>query len=132
MDKQLRSGWWGLYALLPVTLMLLYAAHMVRVSETLHQILLAAIAIVIAGLALSWIEKHQDLISSEGIDAVAEQDSLGAMGIPAGRLVPSLTARQASYRESCWPGGEMNPTQPAALQSAIRRTCVSRCDTAPR
>ena len=112
MKRSKRESWWGLYALIPVTAMLLYVSYRVRVGATLHAILLVAVAVVVAVLTLLWLGKHADLVASEGVDAQAEEDSLASAGITPGRLAPSLTARQAHYRRIMVAGRLTNPKTP--------------------
>jgi hypothetical protein len=99
MKRGRRGSWWGLYALIPVTALLLVLADKVRVGEPLHQILLIAVVVVVAVLALLWSERHADLLGSEGVDAQAEASELAETGIASGRFLPSITARQAHYRQ---------------------------------
>ena len=103
MKRTKKGSWWGLYALIPITVTLLYLAHRARVEQSVHVILLVAIVIGVPALALLWSEKHADLMGSEGVDARAEEESLVAAGITAGRFAPSLTARQAHYRRMMLP-----------------------------
>ncbi len=98
MDRKIRSPWWGLFALVPIAAALLYLAAEVKVGETLRQVLLIAIVVIVALLALFWSEKHADLMGSDGVDARAEQQDLAERGCTREGLNPSLTGRQAAYR----------------------------------
>ena len=98
MKRNTRGSWWGLYALVPISVALLYVSAKVKAGETVHMILLLAVAVAVPILALLWSESHADLMGSEGVDARAERDSLDASGVDTGRLAPSLTTRQAHYR----------------------------------
>jgi hypothetical protein len=89
--------------------MLLYLVHRARVGETVQDILLAAVVICVLVLALLWSEKHADLMGSEGVNALAEEESLTGAGITDGRLAPSLTARQAHYRRIMLAEAQMDP-----------------------
>lgn len=92
------ASWWGLYALIPLTALLLVLAARVKMGEAVHQMLLVAIVVVVAVLAFAWSEQHADLMGSEGVDADAEASELTTAGIEPGRFAPSLTTRQAHYR----------------------------------
>ncbi len=94
-----RGSWRGLYALIPLTAILLLLAARLKVGASLHQLLLVAIVVVIAVLALLWSEGNADLLGSEGVDADAEASELGAAGIEPGRFAPSITTSQAHYRQ---------------------------------
>ncbi len=98
MKQSKGRSWLGLYALIPVTTGLLYAAFSARVAPALHVAMLIAIVVVVPLLALGWSERHADLLGAEGVNARAEEDALKAAGIRAGRFAPSQTARQAQYR----------------------------------
>jgi hypothetical protein len=98
MKRSTRGSWWGLYALVPISVALLYVAATVKAGETVHLILLSAVSVAVPILGLLWSERHADLMGSEGVDARAEEESLAATGVETRRLAPSLTARQAHYR----------------------------------
>ncbi len=99
MRQSKRGSWWGLYALIPLTAILLVLAARAKMGEPLHRILLLAIVLAVAALAFLWSEQHADLIGSQGVDAEAEESQLGSAGIEAGRFAPSLTPLQAHYRQ---------------------------------
>ncbi len=94
-----RGSWRGLYALIPLTAILLLLAARLKLRGPLHQILLVGVVLVVAVLAFLWSEGHADLMGSEGADAEAETSELSAAGIEPGRFAPSITALQAHYRQ---------------------------------
>ncbi len=94
-----RGSWRGLYALIPLTAILLFLAARLKLRAPLHQILLIAVVVAVAVLAWLWSEGHADLLGSEGVDAEAEASELRAAGIEPRRFAPSITALQAHYRQ---------------------------------
>jgi hypothetical protein len=100
MKRRKSPRWWGLYIVAPVSLGLLFVAdgapgH----GETWHTVVSIGVAVLACGLAWLWSERNADLVGSQGVDAQAEEKVLSERGIRPGRLAPSLTARQAHYRE---------------------------------
>jgi hypothetical protein len=99
MRRKEAKTWWGLYALVPIAGALLYIVARVHTGETLHLILVAAVAVGAAIFALRWTEGHADLMGSQGVDARAEEDALADAGIEPGRFAPSVNLQQAHYRQ---------------------------------
>ena len=66
-----RFRWWGLYALIPLMIGLMVLDDVVPMTETGHLVLLAAIALVICGLALAWIERNARFIETDGLDGLS-------------------------------------------------------------
>jgi hypothetical protein len=94
-----KHSWWGLYLFAAVIAALLYADSRARLSPAIHTLVLIAIIVGAASLAWSWSESHADLLGSQGIDAKAEAYALADQGVDTHDLAPSLTARQAGYRQ---------------------------------
>jgi len=100
MKRRKSSGWWGLYILVPVTLgLLLLADRAPGHGDTWHTLVTIGIVLLACGLAWLWSERNADLVGAQGVDAQAEGKSLSERGIRPGSLAPSLTARQAHYRQ---------------------------------
>lgn len=70
MRKLRRLRWWGLFALIPLTVALMVFDYAVPFSEMWRLVLLAAIVMVICVLAVAWAESNFDLIQREGADAL--------------------------------------------------------------
>lgn len=90
MRKHRSLRWCGLFALVPLAIGLIVLDDDARLSETWHLVVLAAIALLICGLALSWSESNSELMEREGVDAlITYRPFLGAAGTsdatPAGR-----------------------------------------------
>jgi hypothetical protein len=70
MRRFRRFGWWGLFALLPLTVALMVFDDEAPLSEMWRLILLAAIVLVICVLAVAWAERNSRLMEREGADAL--------------------------------------------------------------
>ena len=70
MRKFRRLRWWGLFALMPLTVALIVLDDEAPFSETWHLVLLAAIVVVICVLAVAWAERNAELMEREGADAL--------------------------------------------------------------
>ncbi len=99
MLRKPRMGWGGLYLLGVLAGLLLYGIAKAPVGTVWHTLALIVLIVAACGLALRWSEGHADLMGSQGVDAQAEEQALQMNGIEPGRLAPSLTARQARYRQ---------------------------------
>ena len=100
MKRRKSPRWWGLYIVAPVALgLLLVADGATGHGETWHTLVSIGIAVLACGLAWLWSERNADLVGAQGVDAQAEGKSLSERGIRPGSLAPSLTARQAHYRQ---------------------------------
>jgi membrane-anchored protein YejM (alkaline phosphatase superfamily) len=62
MGKLRLSKWWGLYALLPLLIALIVIDDDAAMSGTWHLIFLAGIVVAICALALSWANRHPQLL----------------------------------------------------------------------
>ncbi len=71
MRTSRKFRWWGLYALIPLMIGLIALDDDMPMSETRHLVLLAAIAAVICGLALAWIERNARLVETDGLDGLS-------------------------------------------------------------
>jgi hypothetical protein len=100
MKRRKTPGWWGLYVIAPVALGLLLLANRAQwLGEGGHTAVTIGIVLLACGLAWLWSEKHDELMGAQGIDAQAEEQALSERGIRPGSLAPSITARQANYRQ---------------------------------
>jgi len=70
MRKFRRPRWWGLYALIPLTVALLVLDDEAPFSEVWRLVLLAGIVLVICVLAVAWAERNFGLMEREGADAL--------------------------------------------------------------
>jgi hypothetical protein len=95
MRRIKRESWWGLYGLVPLTVLLLCLAYLAKASQGLQNVLIGAIAVLISILALLWSERHADLMHSNGVDSLTGEHALRAVRITNPRLAPSLTAGRA-------------------------------------
>lgn len=84
MRKFRSLRWWGLFALIPLTVALMVLDDEALFSETWHLVLLAAIAVAICVLAVAWAERNSGLMEREGADALVSYrplpGTLEAMG----------------------------------------------------
>lgn len=62
--------WWGLSALIPLTVVLIMLDVNAAMTETGHMILLAGVVVLICTLALRWVERHPGLEERDGADAL--------------------------------------------------------------
>ena len=85
MGKLRLSKWWGLYALLPLMVALMVIDDDAAMSQTWHLILMAAIAVAVCVLALSWIDRHPRLVERGGAGLTGCGD-----GAPATRVARRL------------------------------------------
>ncbi len=99
MKSRRQRPWSGLYLLGLAIGALLYLDARVHLGPTAHTVALIAIIVGAVGLAWRWSESHPDLVGSQGADAQAEAQALAAMGIDPDSVAPSMTARQAQYRQ---------------------------------
>jgi hypothetical protein len=70
MRKVRRLGWWGLFALMPLTVVLIVLDYKAPLSGTWHLVLLAATVAAICVLAIAWAERNPELMEREGADAL--------------------------------------------------------------
>jgi hypothetical protein len=70
MRRFRRFRWWGFFALVPLTVVLMVLDDDAPMSETWHYLLLAAIVVAVCVLALAWTERNPELIEREGADAL--------------------------------------------------------------
>jgi hypothetical protein len=73
MSKLRLSKWWGLYALIPVMIVLMVIDVDAAMSQTWHLILLAGIVYGVSALALSWVDRNLRLVERAGL-GVKESD----------------------------------------------------------
>jgi hypothetical protein len=100
MKRRKSSGWWSLYIIAPAALGLLILANRMQwLGEAGDTLVMLGTVLLACGLAWLWSEKHADLLGSQGADAQAEAQALSERGIPPGSLAPSISARQAHYRQ---------------------------------
>lgn len=69
MRRLRRYRWLGLYALLPLTVVLLALEHVAALSPREHAVVLMAIVLVIAVLANRWMMHHAGVVERDGVDA---------------------------------------------------------------
>jgi hypothetical protein len=62
--------WWGLFALMPLTVVLIVLDDEAPLSQTWRLILLGGIAVVICALALRWVERNPELVERAGADSL--------------------------------------------------------------
>jgi hypothetical protein len=70
MGKLRRFRWWGLFALMPLTVALIVFDDEAPLSGTWHLVLLAAIVVATCVLAIAWAERNAELVEREGADAL--------------------------------------------------------------
>lgn len=70
MRTFLRFKWWGLFALIPLTSVLIVLDDAVPFSETWHYVLLGVIVVLVCVLALRWAERNSELMETQGADAL--------------------------------------------------------------
>jgi hypothetical protein len=85
MGKLRLSEWLGLYALLPLMIVLMVIDDNADMSQTWHLILLMGIAVSICALALSWVNGHPLLVERGGAGLTDSGD-----GAPAPRVTRRL------------------------------------------
>jgi hypothetical protein len=69
--RKLRSlRWWGLFALIPLTVVLMALDDEAPFSEVWRLVLLGGIVVVICVLAVAWAERNPELMEREGVDAL--------------------------------------------------------------
>jgi hypothetical protein len=66
MGKQRFFKWWGLYALVPLTIALMVIDFDGAMAQTWHLILLAGIVCVVCALAISWVDRNPWLVERGG------------------------------------------------------------------
>ena len=66
MGKPHLSKWWGLYALVPLMIVLMVIDAGGAMSQTWHFILLAGIVCTVCALALAWVGKNPRLVERDG------------------------------------------------------------------
>jgi hypothetical protein len=93
MRKPWRLRWWGLFALIPLTVALMVLDDEAPFSQTWRLVLLGAIAVVICVLAAAWAERNPDLIEREGADAF-----IGYRPLPG--TIEAMGGTEAGARES--------------------------------
>ena len=62
MGKLRFSKWWGLYALVPLMIVLMVIDVDAQMSQTWHLILLAGIVCTVCALALAWVDRNPQLV----------------------------------------------------------------------
>ena len=62
--------WWGLFALIPLTVALMVLDDEASFSQTWRLVILAAIVVVVCVLAAAWAERNPHLMEREGADAL--------------------------------------------------------------
>ena len=72
--------WWVLYVLVPLMIGLIALDYEAPMSRTWHLILLVAIAAVICGLALAWVERNARFVETDGIDGLSTYHILAGYG----------------------------------------------------
>ena len=100
MRKFRHPRWWGLYALIPLTVALMVLDDEAPFSEVWRLVLLAGIVVVICVLAVAWAERNFRLMEREGADALVSYrplpGTIEAMGADPGAQEP-LKAGQRRF-----------------------------------
>jgi hypothetical protein len=96
---KLRSlRWWGLFALIPLTVALMVLDDEAPFSEVWRLILLAGIVVVICVLAIAWTERHAGLVEREGVDALVSYRPLPGTIEAMGAVPPAQESTSARRR----------------------------------
>jgi hypothetical protein len=66
MGKQRLSKWWGLYALVPLMIVLMVIDFDGAMAQTWHLILLAGIVCIVCALAIFWVDRNPWLVEFDG------------------------------------------------------------------
>ena len=98
MQRLRRLGWWGLFALIPLTVALMVFDYEAPFSEMWHLVLLAAIVVVICVLAVAWAERNFELMEREGADALISYRPLPGTIEAMGAEPPAQEAPKAGRR----------------------------------
>jgi hypothetical protein len=79
-----RLRWLGLFALIPLTVLLIVLDDAASLTETWHYVLLGVIVVLVCVLALRWSERNPELMENQGVDALIRyrplQGTVQAMG----------------------------------------------------
>jgi membrane protein implicated in regulation of membrane protease activity len=78
MGKLRLSKWLGLYALLPLMIALMVIDFDAAMPQTWQLILLAAIAVAVCALALSWVDRHPRLVERSHAGTIDSGDVVPA------------------------------------------------------
>ncbi len=108
-----KFGWWGLFALIPLSIGLIVLDDAAPMSETWHMIVLGVIVVVICVLADGWVKRNYLLLEHKGADADALVAHRALPGITEGA---DTTITDGADREPSQAGGE----RPLAVPPVIR------------
>jgi hypothetical protein len=95
MRKSRSLRWWGLFALIPLTVALMVLDDEAPFSEMWRLVLLAAIVVVICVLAIAWAERNPGLMEREGADALVSYRPLPGTIEAMGAETPAQGAPKA-------------------------------------
>jgi len=102
MRKLRNLRWWGLFALVPLTVALMVLDDESPFSQTWRLVILAAIVVVICVLAVAWAERNPELMEREGADALVSHrplpGTIEAMGAkPSAQESPKTGHRRSVF-----------------------------------
>lgn len=115
--------WWGLYALLPLTVVLIVLDEDASLPPTWRLILLAGIVVMICLLALRWIERNSELVEREGADGAVSTRPL-LITNASGGAEPVVHGSHLAHGRKWMDRRDGQPVQSASFGEPIEAECV--------